>query len=285
MPWLAAPDCTGTVQAGGIFGSTGCARFRNNLSGTEDVMKLKRSIMISTALAGAMLSCTAYAQDTAGDQEVVVTGIRGSLQKATQLKKRTDAIVDAISAEDVSKFPDTNIAESLSHLPGVSVDRNFGEGEKVSIHGTDPALNRILVDGHTIASADWGGNPNDPTSRTFNYSLMAPEIVGQLKVYKNPEAWIDEGSLGGTVILETRKPLDLKAGTVTGSLGYSYNDRSEKGDIRGSALYSWRNDSRNFGVLVAATYDKQQLHRAGIEYFGYMGAGAFNSAFTTTKDS
>ncbi|MBP2161600.1 MULTISPECIES: TonB-dependent receptor [Asticcacaulis] len=249
-------------------------------------MKLKRSILMSTAIAGAMLSCSAFAQDNVDDsQDVVVIGIRGSLQKAAQLKKRTDAIVDAISAEDVSKFPDTNIAESLSHLPGVSVDRNFGEGEKVSIHGTDPALNRILVDGHSIASADWGGNPNDPTSRTFNYSLMAPEIVGQLKVYKNPEPWIDEGSLGGTVILETRKPLDLKAGTVAGSLGYSYNDRSEKGDIRGSALYSWRNSNRNFGVLVAATYDKQQLHRAGIEYFGYMGAGAFNSAFTTTTDS
>ncbi|BBF79952.1 TonB-dependent receptor [Asticcacaulis excentricus] len=248
-------------------------------------MSLKRSVLMSTALVGVMLSGAAYAQQGNDVQEVVVVGIKGSLQKAAAIKKKTDAIVDVISAEDVSKFPDTNIAESLSHLPGVSVDRNFGEGEKVSIHGTDPALNRILVDGHSIASADWGGNPNDPTSRTFNYSMMAPEIVGQLKVYKNPEAWIDEGSLGGTVILETRKPLDLKPGTITGSLGYSYNDRSEKGDVRGSALYSWRNEARTFGILVAATYDKQQLHRAGIEYFGYMGAGAFNSAFTVSGNN
>jgi len=92
----------------------------------------------------------------------------------------------------------------MTRLKKFSVDRQFGEGEKVSIHGTDPALNRVFIDGHSIASADWGGNPADVTGRTFNYALLAPEIIGQAKVYKNPEAWIDEGSIGGTVIIETR---------------------------------------------------------------------------------
>ncbi|ESQ92679.1 hypothetical protein ABENE_07615 [Asticcacaulis benevestitus DSM 16100 = ATCC BAA-896] len=229
------------------------------------------------------------AQEAAGSAdaatEVVVTGIRHSLQNSIKAKKTTDAIVDVITAEDVGKFPDTNVAESLSHLPGFAVDRQFGEGEKVSIHGTDPALNRIFIDGHAIASADWGGNPNDITGRTFNYAMLAPEIIGQAKAYKSPEAWIDEGSLGGTVMIETRKPLDLRSGTLSASAGYEYNDRSEKGNARGSVLYSWKNDAHNFGVLVAATYDKQNLYRAGIEYFGYSTGGDLDGSFATTKDS
>ncbi|TWQ64904.1 TonB-dependent receptor, partial [Xanthomonas vasicola] len=88
-------------------------------------------------------------------------------------------------------------------------------------------------------------------------------------VYKTPEARIDEGSIGGTVIVHTRKPLDLPKNTIRGSVGYNYNDRSEEGNPRGSALWSWKNDDETFGALISATHDKQDLARAGIEYFGY----------------
>ncbi|MEG8044306.1 TonB-dependent receptor [Sphingomonas sp. LR59] len=203
------------------------------------------------------------------DQDIVVTGIRGSLRSAIAVKRNANAVVDVISAEDIGKFPDRNVAESLSHIPGVSIDRRFGEGEKVAILGTDPALNRMLLDGHALASADWGGNDNDPSSRTFNYSLLAPELVDRLEVYKSPEPRIEEGSLGGTVIVRTRRPLDLKANAIFASGGYSYNDRSDKGNVRGSGLYSWKNKDETFGVLVAATYDKQSLTRSGVEFFGY----------------
>ncbi|MBX2858312.1 MAG: TonB-dependent receptor [Cellvibrionaceae bacterium] len=218
-------------------------------------------------------------------EEVTVTGIQRSLQNSRDAKKETDSISDVISAEDVGRFPDINVAESLSRLPGFSVDRQFGEGEKVSIHGTDPALNRVFIDGHAIASADWGGNPADITGRTFNYALLAPEIIGQAKVFKSPEAWIDEGSIGGTVIIETRKPFDLDAGELSMSIGYAYNDRSEKGNPRGSALYSWKNDSDTFGFLLAGTYDKQSLNRAGIEYFGYNPGSMFAPSFETTTNA
>ncbi|MEA1082777.1 TonB-dependent receptor [Sphingomonas sp. M6A6_1c] len=206
--------------------------------------------------------------DKAGD-EIVVTGYRGSLREAINVKRNANAVVDVITSEDVGKFPDRNVAESLSHIPGVSIDRRFGEGEKVAILGTDPALNRMLLDGHALASADWGGNDNDPSSRTFNYSLLAPELVDRLEVYKSPEPRIEEGSLGGTVIVRTRRPLDLPANSIFASGGYSYNDRSDKGNLRASGLYSWRNADETFGVLVAATYDKQNLTRAGVEFFGY----------------
>ncbi|MGS0614968.1 TonB-dependent receptor [Xanthomonas oryzae pv. oryzicola] len=200
---------------------------------------------------------------------VTVTGYRASLEKSQSVKRAANSIVDAISAEDIGKFPDTNAAESLAHVPGISVDRQFGEGEKVSINGTDPALNRVLLNGQTIASGDWGGNPSDTSGRTFNYTLLSPEIIGLMEVYKTPEARIDEGSIGGTVIVHTRKPLDLPKNTIRGSMGYNYNDRSKEGNPRGSALWSWKNDDETFGALISATHDEQDLARAGIEYFGY----------------
>ncbi|MBV6882470.1 TonB-dependent receptor [Xanthomonas euvesicatoria] len=215
---------------------------------------------------------------------VTVTGYRASLEKSQAVKRSANSIVDAISAEDIGKFPDVNAAESLSHLPGISVDRQFGEGEKVSINGTDPALNRVLLNGQTIASGDWGGNPTDTSGRTFNYTLLSPEIIGLMEVYKTPEARIDEGSIGGTVIVHTRKPLDLPKNTIRGSVGYNYNDRSEEGNPRGSALWSWKNDDETFGALISATHDKQDLARAGIEYFGYTTGANIPPTATITGD-
>jgi iron complex outermembrane receptor protein len=218
----------------------------------------------------------------AGEGDIVVTGIRASLRNAIAVKREANSVVDVISAEDIGKFPDRNVAESLSHIPGVSIDRRFGEGEKVAIHGTDPALNRMLLDGHAVASADWGGNDNDPTSRTFNYSLLAPELVDRLEVYKSPEPRIEEGSIGGTVIVRTRRPLDTPANSLFASGGYSYNDRSEKGNVRASGLYSWKNEAETFGILGAVTYDRQSLTRAGVEFFGFEDAG---DRFLTTNQA
>ncbi|PSJ39061.1 TonB-dependent receptor [Allosphingosinicella deserti] len=263
-------------------------------------MRLRYTVLLSSAFAG--FAGTAHAQppaeaptdqaasapaaDTGADtteEEIVVTGYAGSLRQSINIKRNANAVVDAISAEDIGKFPDRNVAESLSHIPGVSIDRRFGEGEKVAILGTDPALNRMLLDGHGLASADWGGNDNDPSSRTFNYSLLAPELVDRLEVYKSPEARIEEGSLGGTVIVRTRRPLELEANSVFASAGYSYNDRAEKGSFRGSGLYSWRNASETIGVLIAGTYDKQQMVRSGVEFFGYDNANGTGSPFLTTN--
>ncbi len=201
--------------------------------------------------------------------EVKVVGYRASLGKALNVKRNADAIVDAISAEDIGKFPDTNVAESLSHLSGITVDRQFGEGEKVSILGTDPALNRVLLNGQTLASTSWGGDPNDPDSRSFNYSILAPEVVGLMEVYKTPEARIDEGSIGGTVIVHTRKPLELERNTLTGTLSYGYNDRSEEGKPNASVLYSWKNTDESLGVLASAMHSQKVLRRDGVEIFGY----------------
>jgi iron complex outermembrane recepter protein len=235
----------------------------------------KAVLTASASLLAVLVAAPAMAQETSTSvEEVVVTGIRASLQQSIQSKRNADAIVDVVTAEDVGKFPSSNVAEALTIVPGVTVDRQFGQGEKVSILGTDPALNRTLLNGQTVASADWF--ILDQPGRTFNYALLAPQIVGKVEVYKSPEARIDEGSIGGTVIVNTRKPLDLKPLTLQGSLSYLYNDRSKKSDPQVSFLGSWKNDAGTFGVAVSAQHAKDQLRRDGIESYGTIPASYYN---------
>lgn len=255
-------------------------------------MRLRHMIFVTTALVS--VAGTAHAQDvTAAAQsssattpgssdDIVVTGYRKSLQDAIAIKRRADSIVDVISAEDVGKLPDSNVADSLARLPGVTVDRQFGEGEQLSIAGVEPALNRLLIDGHSVASADWGGNPSDRSSRTFNYSLLSPTIISSAIVYKTPEARLQEGAIGATVDVVTRKPLDLKSGTIAANGGYEYNDRANRGSFRGSALYSWKNADETIGFLGAINYDKEQLSRAGVASYWYRtGQALLDNAPTT----
>lgn len=250
-------------------------------------MSSKRLLLHSTVSAMALLladaavaqttaqTTTTRTQTTVGvPEEIVVTGIRASLQASVTTKRNANAIVDAITAEDIGKFPDKNVAESLSHVPGITVDRDFGQGERVSIRGTDPALNRTLLNGQTVASADWF--ILDSPGRTFNYTLLAPEIVGRLQVYKSPEARIDEGSIGGTVNVETRRPLDLKSPSFGVSLEYGYNDRREKGAPNVSGFASFKDPGNMWGVAISALRQKEYLRRDGFETLGYpnaVGAG------------
>lgn len=232
--------------------------------------KYRKSLLIASVSAAVVgMAAPAFAQDSTVD-EVVVTGIRASLQQSLETKRNADAIVDSVTAEDVGKFPNTNVAEALTMVPGVTVDRQFGQGEKVSILGTDPALNRTLLNGQTVASADWF--ILDSPGRTFNYALLAPQIVGRVDVYKTPEARIDEGSIGGTVIVSTRKPLDLKSRTIAGSLGYLYNDRSKEGDLQGALIGSWKNEAETVGVAFSVQKATDQLRRDGVETYGTMAA-------------
>ena len=179
---------------------------------------------------------------------------------------------------------------AITIIPGVTIDKAFGQGEKVSILGTDPALNRTLLNGQTIASADWF--ISDQPGRTFNYSLLAPQLVSKVEVYKSPEAWLEEGSIGGTVNVSTRKPLDLGGTTISGAVGYLYNDRVEAGDPSVSAMFGWKNDADNFGVIVSAQRSIENIRRDGIESYGTVSGkdyingkgGSPNSITTTTTD-
>ena len=254
-------------------------------------MNLRTIFLAATMLSG---SGAAFAQDAANrapadsttaapkadDNTIVVTGIRKSIRDSIATKRQANSIVDVVTAEDVGKFPDNNVAESLSRLPGVTVDHQFGEGEQLSIAGVEPALNRLTIDGHSVASADWGGNPSDRSSRTFNYSLLSPAIISQAIVYKTPEARLQEGAIGGSVDIVTRKPLDLKPNTFTATGGYEYNDRVKKGSFRGSGLYSWHNDNDTLGILLAGNYDNERLSRAGVAVYWYRTGAEMMNAWT-----
>ena len=220
----------------------------------------------------------------------VVKGYRESLAVSLDEKRRASNIVDVISAEDVGKFPDTNVAESLSHIPGVTVDRLFGQGERVSILGTDPNLNRTLLNGQTVASGDWF--ILDAPSRQFNYTLLAPEVIGQAEVHKTPEARLPEGSIGGTIILSTRDPLKLAPVTFSGSVSGMYNDRDKNRDGNFNEVASWHNDSGTIGILLGLQYSREHIRRDGVEALGSVTAGAiyanqqaYNSGVTVPASS
>ena len=254
-------------------------------------MSHRKTLLAASIVAGLCICCsTAWAQDavpadsggTAGQADaakaknlsaVNVTGIRESLAKSLDTKRNADAVIDAITAEDIGKFPSTNVAEAMSTIPGVTIDRRFGQGERVSIDGTDPSLNLSFLDGHPVAQTAWlfGEQP----SRGFDYTLLAPEILGRLEVYKSPEARLPEGSIGGTVIMHTRQPLDMKANTLSGSVGMTYNDQASKSEPNASLLYSWKNAAQTFGVAVSGSHYEEQVDRQGLEVFHYDPVSAF----------
>ncbi|MEE2023942.1 TonB-dependent receptor [Alkalimonas mucilaginosa] len=233
---------------------------------TKCALAVKMGLMV-----GAFgLSMPVMANDGATDENVEVIqirGIRASQEANLNAKRFSGAVVDVVTAEDIGKFPDKNVAESLSRITGVSVTRGFGEGEKIAVRGTDPAQNRTLLNGASVASADWFVLDNP--SRAFNFTLLPSNVVSDLEVYKTPQADIQEGSLGGTVYLKTRKPLDLDANTISLQVQGQYSDVSKEWDPQLSGLYSWKNADETFGLLVSLTRQERSLARKGKEVLGF----------------
>lgn len=233
------------------------------------------SAVKSAFMLGLLTSPTmAFSEEVTADQtkteevEVIqVRGIRGSVVQSLNTKRYANSVVDAVTAEDIGKFPDQNVAESLQRITGVSITRSFGEGERVSIRGTTESQNRTLLNGQAVGSADWW--TNSAASRGFNYTMLPSEIVSGLEVYKTPEADIDEGSIGGTVIVRTRKPLDLEANKFAGSVLAQYSDVSGETDPQLSALYSWKNEDETFGALISLVRQERNLRRDGIEAWSW----------------
>ena len=229
----------------------------------------KKKLASTIALLTLGTALPLHAQQAASEddmiEELFVTGIRGSLKQSLNVKQNADSIVDAINAEDIGKFPDKNVADSLQRIPGISVDRIWGEGRDIFVRGTNSTMNRTLMNGQNVASAYWWANDNP--SRGFNYSILASELVSSLEVYKSPEADIDEGSIGGTVIVRTRKPLDLDSMTFHASAEGVYSELPDEIDPQFSALGSWKNADETFGILASVSSQKRTVRRDGLEAF------------------
>jgi iron complex outermembrane recepter protein len=238
-------------------------------------MNRRKTMMIASASLMALViahpAAAADAPPSVG--ELVVTGIRASQEASIQTKRNAEAVVDSITAEDVGKFPDKNVAESLQRVPGVVINREFGEGERVSVRGTAPNLTRTLLDGHGLATADWFILDQLSATRSFNYLMLPSEIIGKVNVYKSPTAALEEGGIGALIDVETRRPLDLKSMYVAGSLQANYEERSGKSNPAGSLLFSWKNPENTLGVLIAGIYDKREIRRDGVETLGYFNNG------------
>lgn len=224
---------------------------------------------IAVATCGAATPVLAAETESAKkDVEVIqVSGIRGSLKANVNAKRFADSVVDVITADDIGKFPDKNVAESLSRVTGVAVSREFGEGEKITIRGSGANQNRALLNGQNVATADWFILDNP--SRGFNFTLLPSSLVKALEVYKTPEADVDEGSIGGTIVLKTRKPLELDANTFKVGIQGQYSETSEKTDPQVDVLYSWKNEEEDFGALVSITKQDRFVQREGLEVLGW----------------
>lgn len=214
--------------------------------------KITSGIQIAILSSSGMIG-HAIAEEAGANQDIErisVTGIRASQKQALNQKRFANAVVDSISAEDIGKFPDRNIAESLQRVPGVTIARNFaGEGGNVSIRGTNPELTLVSMNGNYVASTGWFSQ--QPATRSFDMDLLPPELVAGVDVFKSPMASLDEGGVGGTVEVRTRKPLSLDANTFYASAELQDNSLADSNGQGATAMYSWKNADENFGVLAA----------------------------------
>ncbi len=188
--------------------------------------------------------------------DIVVTGFRRSLDAALNVKRDSVSAVDAIVAEDIAKFPDQNLAESLQRIPGISIQRDAGEGRAITVRGLGAQFTRVRVNGlETVATSTDGASSN--RDRAFDFNVFASELFNSIVVHKTAEASLDEGSLGAVVDLNTGNPLGGKTG-FTGVLSAqaSYNDLSEKTRPRIAGLLSWKSPDGSFGASVSGAYTK-----------------------------
>ena len=224
-----------------------------------------------TATAG-----VALAQSDDMIEEVVVTGVRASLNRALDMKRSADGIVDAISAEDISKFPDENVAESLQRLPGVSITRDKGEGKLISVRGLGPEFSpsmwngRELAAGRTDTAALTAVSPG--AGRAFAFNVLPSELVGGLVVHKTLSADLVEGGIGGLVEIQTRKPLDVGS-SVSFSLQGTYDEQSETTKPKGSILFSETFADDTMGILVGASYSERVLREDQFWSWGWFRSG------------
>src|ERR1700686_4052622 len=251
------------------------------------IMRIARSTLIGTAVAmalfgrnGAVHAQTSGDQTSSGQnelQEVVVTGIRYSLEQSIVQKRAATSVVDVVTAEDIGKMPDKNIADSLQRVPGVTIssaganEGGFDEADRVSMRGTNPSLTQTLINGHSVASGDWFVLDQVQTvGRSVSYTLLPSEIVSKVGGQKSSSASLVEGGVAGSVDIITRKPLEFsKTFTLEASAGAVYADLPSKTDGQYSALANFKNDANNFGVMLQLFSETRDLRRDGVEILGY----------------
>ena len=200
------------------------------------------------------LSMQAVAQDAAADDNTEVIEVRGivsSLKRAMSDKKESLIVSDGIAAEDLGKFPDLNVAESLQRITGVSIDRSGGEGQLVSVRGFGPQFNNVLLNGRQIATENPG--------REFSFDVLAAEMITGANVYKSTNATLQEGGIGATINVSTARPFDIDGFRVAGSVKGTYETLNEETSPSASVLISNTFDDNRLGVLFSASHQQRNV--------------------------
>jgi iron complex outermembrane receptor protein len=197
------------------------------------------------------------------DNVIIVSGFRQSLNAAISAKREAVGQVDVIVAEDIAKFPDTNLAESLQRIPGVAIERDAGEGRQITVRGLGGQFTRVRVNGmETIATSVDGASFN--RDRAFDFNVFASELFNSIVVNKTASAALDEGSLGAVIDLNTGDPLAYGAGLkLVGSAQGRYNDLNDDIAPRLAGLLAWSNADETFGISASAAWTKYETPELG----------------------
>lgn len=235
----------------------------------------------AAALATACAPGAASAQEADTVQDVVVTGFRSSLARALSVKREESVAVDTILAEDIGKFPDLNLSESLQRIPGVSITREGGEGRQISVRGLTAQFTRVRINGLEALATTGGTDPTGGVNRgrSFDFNVFASDLFNSLSVRKTQDAQTDEGSLGSTVDLRTARPFDYKGFTLVSSAQVGYNDLSEKTSPRGSFLVSNTWADGTFGALLSVAYSERSLFDDGSSTVRWASGSVFSPGF------
>ena len=260
---------------------------------TRDIRR-KTPVTLLAASIGLVLSMpSAFAQDAAATPEpagqsteldtVVVTGYRASLERAIDIKRGEVGMVDAIVAQDIGKFPDLNLAESLQRIPGVVISRDGGEGRQITVRGLGPDFTRVRLNGlealSTVGSSDGQGGSN--RGRGFDFNVFASDLFSQLVVRKTASADVDEGSLGATVDLRTARPFDYDGFTAVTNVQASYNDQAGAATPRFAGLIANSWGDGKFGALLSVAYSERETRDEGsgtVRWANGPSNGGFNPA-------
>ncbi|MFL5296793.1 MAG: TonB-dependent receptor [Phenylobacterium sp.] len=245
-------------------------------------------VALALACAGAAQAqtkaTTAAAAPAAGAsvEEVVVTGsFRGSLEQALEVKKTASVSQDTILAEDIGKFPDLNLSESIQRIPGVALQRDAGEGREISIRGLGPQFTRVRINGmealSTTGTSDANGGVN--RGRAFDFNVFASDLFSAITVKKTAEGATEEGSLGATVDLTTARPFDYHHFTLVVSGQEGYNDLSEKYNPRGAFLIANQTADGTFGGLLSVAYSRRDTKDVGTSTVRWATGNAFSPGF------
>ncbi|HTM80531.1 TonB-dependent receptor [Asticcacaulis sp.] len=229
---------------------------------------------LMTGVSMTALSTAAYAQTEDGpavaappaDAEIIVVGIRRSLRSSQDIKKNTQGMVDAITAEDIGKFPDTNLAEAIQRIPGVTIDRSNNEGSRVTVRGFGPEYNLVTLNGRSMPASVGGGMS---ATRSFDFANLSADGIAGMAVFKTGRADVPSGGIGSTIDVTTARPFNYKGLTAQIS-AKAINDTSsvEGSDVTPeiSGLFSNTFADGKVGFLVNGSYSERnsRLEQASI---------------------